>query len=218
MISGLHCRSKHNNNPSDSRVGSPFRKYSFLAQLGLRLDEKLRAFSLAPITQGAWGPPKFQVPKGSITWYHPFLNIHTSDVQLELYYYADHKQRRKEKISLGTSIRNANFWILGRYLEPQLVVFFGGRLKLEETICCTLVSQSEGTEVLKADMKRANKNLILYWKGDIRFTWCSYLCAGHSLMANVPCAETMRLHSLPLPPIFSVFPNRFTATKASAAV
>lgn len=53
MISGLVGRSKHNNNPSDSVIVSPLRKYSFLAQSGSRLDEKLRMFSLAPTTQSA---------------------------------------------------------------------------------------------------------------------------------------------------------------------
>lgn len=88
MISGLICRSKHNNNPSDSViVGSPYKnellKVSFLAQLCLRLDEKLRPFSLAPVPQSVeFHLLEFRSFKSSGTSYCPFLNIHNCGLQL----------------------------------------------------------------------------------------------------------------------------------------
>lgn len=65
MISALVCRGKHNNNPSDSVIVSPLRKYSFLAQLGSRWDEKLMPFSLAQSAEARL--LEFRGKKSSVT-------------------------------------------------------------------------------------------------------------------------------------------------------
>lgn len=69
------------------------------------------------------------------------LNIHDSDLPPELHYNVNRETEEgrndSSKFSLGTSIRNANrrrFWILGRHLESQLVVFLGARIKNKEKL------------------------------------------------------------------------------------
>lgn len=137
LISGLVCRRKQEN-PSDSVIVSPLRKYSFLAQLAWRLDEKLKTFSLAPTAPSAESHLlEFRGKRAQQPHLVLLLNIHNCDLQL--YYYvnceAEEERNDSSKISLRTFIRNADhrsFWILGGHLESQLVVFFGGKIKKKD--------------------------------------------------------------------------------------